>query len=142
MTVSLLMKRARKWPSGSIGVGAGGTWSAVNKGTGARWRREFSSYRGENDAALPSTTTYVCISICLCDYLSGRSISAAPLIMGNDLRTVPADHKAILLNTEAIAIDQVRLTHARHGDRCSETWAPIDHRVLSFHSMKHRQPIS
>eukprot|EP01064_Diplonema_japonicum_P030727 TRINITY_DN529_c0_g5_i1.p1 TRINITY_DN529_c0_g5~~TRINITY_DN529_c0_g5_i1.p1 ORF type:complete len:412 (+),score=113.06 TRINITY_DN529_c0_g5_i1:50-1237(+) len=34
------------------------------------------------------------------------SISAAPLIMGNDLRTVPAAHRAILLNKEAIAVDQ------------------------------------
>lgn len=36
------------------------------------------------------------------------SIVAAPLIMGNDLRNVSADAKAILLNPEAIAIDQVR----------------------------------
>lgn len=34
------------------------------------------------------------------------SISAAPLIMGNDLRNVSAASKAILLNAEAIAIDQ------------------------------------
>eukprot|EP01060_Flectonema_neradi_P032033 TRINITY_DN501_c0_g1_i1.p1 TRINITY_DN501_c0_g1~~TRINITY_DN501_c0_g1_i1.p1 ORF type:complete len:412 (+),score=97.42 TRINITY_DN501_c0_g1_i1:71-1237(+) len=34
------------------------------------------------------------------------SISAAPLIMGNDLRIVPDSHKEILLNKEAIAIDQ------------------------------------
>eukprot|EP01059_Diplonema_ambulator_P032221 TRINITY_DN621_c0_g1_i1.p1 TRINITY_DN621_c0_g1~~TRINITY_DN621_c0_g1_i1.p1 ORF type:complete len:395 (+),score=100.25 TRINITY_DN621_c0_g1_i1:53-1237(+) len=34
------------------------------------------------------------------------SISAAPLIMGNDLRIVPDSHKAILLNSEAIAVDQ------------------------------------
>ncbi len=34
------------------------------------------------------------------------SVVAAPLIMGNDLRTVPASAKAILLNPAAIAIDQ------------------------------------
>eukprot|EP01064_Diplonema_japonicum_P028952 TRINITY_DN4567_c0_g2_i2.p1 TRINITY_DN4567_c0_g2~~TRINITY_DN4567_c0_g2_i2.p1 ORF type:complete len:396 (+),score=73.27 TRINITY_DN4567_c0_g2_i2:336-1523(+) len=34
------------------------------------------------------------------------SISAAPLIMGNDLRTVPPAHREILLNAEAIAVDQ------------------------------------
>merc|ERR1712048_972192 len=34
------------------------------------------------------------------------SVSASPLIMGNDLRTVPAASKAILLNKDAIAVDQ------------------------------------
>lgn len=34
------------------------------------------------------------------------SISAAPLIMGNDLRNVSAAGRAILLNPEAIAVDQ------------------------------------
>ena len=34
------------------------------------------------------------------------SISAAPLIMGNDLRNVAAASKAILQNNEAIAVDQ------------------------------------
>merc|ERR1712100_866864 len=34
------------------------------------------------------------------------SISAAPLIMGNDLRKVSEESKAILLNRDAIAIDQ------------------------------------
>merc|ERR1712019_151844 len=34
------------------------------------------------------------------------SISASPLIMGNDLRKVPAESKAILLNEHAIAVSQ------------------------------------
>ena len=34
------------------------------------------------------------------------SIVAAPLIMGNDLRTVSAENRAILLNKEVIAVDQ------------------------------------
>jgi hypothetical protein len=34
------------------------------------------------------------------------SIFAAPLIMGNDLRNVSAESKAILLNKAAIAVDQ------------------------------------
>ena len=34
------------------------------------------------------------------------SISAAPLIMGNDLRTVPETHREILLNSEVIAVNQ------------------------------------
>merc|ERR1712159_771260 len=34
------------------------------------------------------------------------SIVAAPLIMGNDLRKVPASMKKLLLNPEIIAIDQ------------------------------------
>jgi len=34
------------------------------------------------------------------------SISASPLIMGNDLRNVSADSKAILLNKNAIAVSQ------------------------------------
>ena len=34
------------------------------------------------------------------------SILAAPLIMGNDLRTVSASARAILVNPEAIAVDQ------------------------------------
>ena len=36
------------------------------------------------------------------------SILGAPLIMGNDLRNVSATCAAILLNPEAIAVDQVR----------------------------------
>eukprot|EP01060_Flectonema_neradi_P029235 TRINITY_DN3988_c6_g1_i1.p1 TRINITY_DN3988_c6_g1~~TRINITY_DN3988_c6_g1_i1.p1 ORF type:complete len:387 (+),score=62.28 TRINITY_DN3988_c6_g1_i1:45-1205(+) len=40
------------------------------------------------------------------------SIVAAPLIMGNDLRIVPDDHKAILLNKEAIAVNQDPLGEA------------------------------
>jgi alpha-N-acetylgalactosaminidase len=34
------------------------------------------------------------------------AILAAPLIMSNDLRNIPADHRAILLNSEIIAVDQ------------------------------------
>merc|ERR1712070_647545 len=34
------------------------------------------------------------------------SISAAPLIMGNDLRNVSDSAKAILLNAEAVAVNQ------------------------------------
>merc|ERR1719281_732505 len=34
------------------------------------------------------------------------SISASPLIMGNDLRKVSAESKAILMNSDAIAINQ------------------------------------
>jgi len=34
------------------------------------------------------------------------SITASPLIMGNDLRRVPDDSKAILLNRDAIAVNQ------------------------------------
>jgi hypothetical protein len=35
-------------------------------------------------------------------------ILAAPLLIGSDLRHMPAESSAILLNTDAIAIDQVR----------------------------------
>ena len=34
------------------------------------------------------------------------SVVAGPLIMGNDLRKVPAEHKEILLNKEAVAVNQ------------------------------------
>jgi len=34
------------------------------------------------------------------------SISASPLIMGNDLRSVPKESKAILLNKDAVAVNQ------------------------------------
>jgi len=37
------------------------------------------------------------------------AISASPLIMGNDLRSIPADSKAILLNRDAIAVSQDKL---------------------------------
>ncbi len=37
---------------------------------------------------------------------SARSIVAAPLIMGNDVRNVSNSTKAILLNPDAIAVDQ------------------------------------
>lgn len=36
------------------------------------------------------------------------AISAAPLIMGNDLRNISAESKAVLLNKHAIAVSQVR----------------------------------
>lgn len=45
------------------------------------------------------------------------AIVAAPLIMGNDLRSIPADHKAILLNREVIAVNQDPL--GRQGVRVS-----------------------
>lgn len=48
------------------------------------------------------------------------SILAAPLIMGNDLRTVSDSARAILLNREAIAVDQgtkERLFSDRQRDR-------------------------
>eukprot|EP01003_Olkasia_polycarbonata_P003061 NODE_162_length_1323_cov_114.195447_g129_i0.p1 GENE.NODE_162_length_1323_cov_114.195447_g129_i0~~NODE_162_length_1323_cov_114.195447_g129_i0.p1 ORF type:complete len:406 (+),score=114.91 NODE_162_length_1323_cov_114.195447_g129_i0:29-1219(+) len=54
------------------------------------------------------------------------SIVAAPLIMGNDLRTVQPQFKAILLNKEVIAVDQDSL--GKMGGRISplgdtEVWA-------------------
>eukprot|EP00456_Euglypha_rotunda_P009189 TRINITY_DN11977_c0_g1_i26.p1 TRINITY_DN11977_c0_g1~~TRINITY_DN11977_c0_g1_i26.p1 ORF type:complete len:424 (-),score=57.84 TRINITY_DN11977_c0_g1_i26:99-1370(-) len=56
------------------------------------------------------------------------SILAAPLIMGNDLRNVVASHKPILLNKEAIAVDQDSLGKA--GVRVSpkgatEVWSRV-----------------
>jgi len=54
------------------------------------------------------------------------AISASPLIMGNDMRTVAPESKAILLNEHAIAVSQdplgqmgIRLT----GDTASQIWA-------------------
>jgi len=54
------------------------------------------------------------------------SIMASPLIMSNDLRTVPTQHRQILQNEEVIAINQDRLGKA--GTRIShigaqEVWA-------------------
>lgn len=53
------------------------------------------------------------------------SIMAAPLIMGNDLRTISAEQKAILLNKEVIAVDQDPM--GKSGKRISqgqgEVWA-------------------
>ncbi len=56
------------------------------------------------------------------------SISAAPLIMGNDLRKVPSRSKNILLNKDAIAINQdglgqmgLRLTKA--ANESTQIWA-------------------
>jgi len=45
------------------------------------------------------------------------SVVMAPLIMGNDLRTIPDSHRDILLNREAIAVNQDRLL--RQGTRTS-----------------------
>lgn len=54
------------------------------------------------------------------------AISASPLIMGNDMRSVPAASKAILLNKDAIAVSQdpmgamgIRMT----GDVGQQVWA-------------------
>jgi len=49
-------------------------------------------------------------------------ISASPLIMGNDLRTVPQDSRAILLNRQAIAVSQdplgkMGIRHPSYGSR-------------------------
>lgn len=54
------------------------------------------------------------------------AMMAAPLIMGNDLRNVPDDAKAILLNEEVIAVDQdplgqMGLRVSPKGD--TEVWA-------------------
>lgn len=49
------------------------------------------------------------------------SITAAPLIMGNDVRTIPAGSRQILLNKGAIAIDQDPLGKA--GGRLTTTAA-------------------
>lgn len=54
------------------------------------------------------------------------SIVAAPLIMGNDLRNITASAKAILLNSEAIAVDQDPLGEMgiRLSTNCGfEIWA-------------------
>ncbi len=54
------------------------------------------------------------------------SLLAAPLLAGNDLRTVPANIMAILTNKEVIAVDQDTLGRpakraAKEGD--TEVWA-------------------
>jgi len=54
------------------------------------------------------------------------SINAAPLIMGNDLRTVSNSSRAILLNPEAIAVDQdemVMMGLRLYTDAQQEVWA-------------------
>ena len=55
------------------------------------------------------------------------SISAAPLIMGNDLRNVSDASKAILLNTDAIAVSQDPLgqmgMRISQGDTTGQVWA-------------------
>jgi hypothetical protein len=51
-----------------------------------------------------SVALCVCVCVCVCACFQ---LPAAPLIMGNDLRSVPPSHAAILLNKDAIAVDQV-----------------------------------
>lgn len=51
------------------------------------------------------------------------SISAAPLIMGNDLRDVPDASKRILLNKHAVAVNQDSL--GQMGRRLTPTAAPV-----------------
>jgi alpha-galactosidase len=58
-------------------------------------------------------------------HMSLWSILAAPLLAGNDIRTMSAETKDILLNREVIAIDQDRAGHQGHrasqsGD--TEVW--------------------
>ena len=52
------------------------------------------------------------------------SISAAPLIMGNDLRNVSAASRAVLLNPHAIAINQDGLGQVTQAPSCALTTAP------------------
>ncbi|HVW85127.1 MAG TPA: glycoside hydrolase family 27 protein [Bryobacteraceae bacterium] len=52
-------------------------------------------------------------------HMSLWSILAAPLLAGNDIRTMSAETKDILLNREVIAIDQDRAGH--QGHRASQT---------------------
>jgi len=61
------------------------------------------------------------------------SISASPLIMGNDLRTVPSESKRILLNRDAIAVSQDPLGKMgiRHGASSSSSPTQVWYRVLS-----------
>lgn len=61
------------------------------------------------------------------------SISASPLIMGNDLRKVPAKSQAILLNKDAIAVNQDRLGKMgiRHPRFRSSSSAQLWYRELS-----------
>ena len=47
------------------------------------------------------------------------SLLAAPLIMGNDLRNVTDEAKAVLLNEEIIAIDQDSKVHGSSVPRIS-----------------------
>jgi len=72
-------------------------------------------------------------------HMSLWSMLAAPLIAGNDVRTVPAPILAILTNKEVIAIDQDKLGHqakriSKSGDQ--EIWARDltggDHAVALF----------
>ena len=55
------------------------------------------------------------------------AIMAAPLLMSNDLRSMPAESKAILLNKEIIAVDQDELgmqgRRVKVEDKVLETWA-------------------
>jgi alpha-galactosidase len=57
-------------------------------------------------------------------HMSLWALTASPLLAGNDIRTMTAETKAILLNKEVIAIDQDSLgkqaSPVKHGDL--ETW--------------------
>ena len=61
------------------------------------------------------------------------SVSASPLIMGNDLRTVPAASKAILLNKDAIAVNQDSLGKMgiRHPAYTSDSATQVWYRELA-----------
>jgi len=61
------------------------------------------------------------------------SISASPLIMGNDLRTVPDESKAILLNKDAIAVNQDSLGKMglRHPNYSSDSGLQVWFRELA-----------
>jgi len=61
------------------------------------------------------------------------SISASPLIMGNDLRSVPAESKQILLNKDAIAVSQDPLGKMgiRHQSFSSASPTQVWYRELS-----------
>src|ERR1051326_7375013 len=48
-------------------------------------------------------------------HMSLWSMLGAPLLAGNDLRTMTDETKSILMNREVIAIDQDRLGFVRHG---------------------------
>merc|ERR1712048_895984 len=60
-------------------------------------------------------------------------ISASPLIMGNDLRKVSKESKAILLNQQAIAVSQDRLGKMgrRHSSYTSESPVQVWSRPLA-----------
>jgi alpha-N-acetylgalactosaminidase len=61
------------------------------------------------------------------------AISASPLIMGNDLRSVPDDAKAILLNKDAISVSQDSLGRMgiRHPNYTSASGSQVWYRSLA-----------